>query len=222
MMQLYTAPTPNGYKISIALEELGLPYEVHIVDIRVGEQFKPEFLAISPNNRIPALVDPNGPAGPIALFESGAILLYLAERYGGLLPPDPAGRYLAIQWLMWQMGGLGPMLGQAHHFRQYAPTPVPYAIDRYTNEAHRLYRVMDTRLAEADYLAGSYSIADIACWPWIRPYKLQGQDLAEFPNLQRWFAAIAARPAVKRGKRMPEGFDVPMDESAKSVLFGQR
>lgn len=222
MIHLYTAPTPNGHKVSIALEELALPYTVHIVDIRKGEQFTPEFLAISPNNRIPAIVDENGPKGPLPLFESGAILLYLAERYQGLLPSDPVDRYTAIQWLMWQMGGLGPMLGQTHHFRNYAPEPIPYAIDRYTNEASRLYRVLNTRLGEAEYLAGSYSIADIAAFPWIRPYKNQGQDIENFPNLKRWFLAIKERPAVQRGLNNPPSFNVAMDEEAKKVLFGQK
>jgi GST-like protein len=218
-MHLYTAPTPNGHKVSIALEELEIPYEVHLVNILAGEQFAPEFLKISPNNKIPALVDEE--AG-LALFESGAILLYLAEKYQKLIPQDTAGRYLCIQWLMFQMGGLGPMLGQAHHFRNYAPEPIPYAIDRYTNEAHRLYRVMDARLGEAEFLAGSYSIADIACFPWIRPYKRQGQELDEFPNLKRWFLAIKERPAVRAGLKQPPDFSVSMDADAKKVLFGQK
>ena len=220
MIQLYTAPTPNGHKVSIALEELGVAYHTHVVDIRKGAQFAPAFLRISPNNKIPALVDEDGPNGPIALFESGAILLYLAEKYQKLIPQDPVGRYTCIQWLIFQMGGLGPMLGQAHHFRQYAPEKIEYSINRYTNEATRLYKVMDTRLAESEFLAGDYSIADIACFPWIRPYKNQGQDLDAWPNLKRWFLAIKDRPAVKAGLANPADFTTPMDEEAKRILFG--
>ena len=225
MIHLFTAPTPNGHKISIALEELGLPYTVNTVNILRGEQFQPEFLRISPNNRIPAIIDEAGPGGPIHLFESGAILLYLAERYPppdhpALLPADPQGRYQALQWLMWQMGGFGPMLGQAHHFRKYAPETLPYAIDRYTKEAGRLYGVLDRRLAEAEYLAGTYSIADIACWPWARAISWQGQDMDAFPNVKRWYLAIKARPAVHIGIQKPDGFDGTMDAEAKRVLFG--
>ena len=202
MIDLYFWSTPNGYKVSILLEELGLPYRVIPVHIGKGEQFKPEFLKISPNNKIPALVDPDGPGGaPIALFESGAIMMYLAEKSGwAFMPQDMRARYEVVQWLMFQMGGVGPMLGQAHHFRKYAPEKVEYAIERYTKEARRLYTVIDRRLAEAEYLAGDrYSIADMATYPWLRAHKWQGQDLADFPNLQRWYAAVRARPAVQRG-----------------------
>ncbi len=223
MIDLYTWATPNGQKVHIALEELDLAYRAHAVDIGKGEQFAPEFLRISPNNKIPAIIDHAGPdGGEFALFESGAILLYLAEKAGRLLPAEPVGRYRAIEWLMFQMGNLGPLLGQAHHFRQYAPEKIDYAYDRYTNEAGRLYRVMDRRLAESDYLAGDdYTIADIAAFPWIRSHEKQGQDLADYPNLKRWFDTIAGRPAVSRGlavlaERRQEGFD----EEAQRILFG--
>lgn len=202
MIDLYFWSTPNGYKVSILLEELGLPYRVIPVHIGKGEQFRPEFLRISPNNKIPALVDPEGPGGaPIALFESGAIMMYLAEKQGwSFLPQDLRARYDVVQWLMFQMGGVGPLLGQAHHFRKYAPEKIDYAIERYTKEARRLYTVIDRRLAEAEYLAGDqYSIADMATYPWLRAHKWQGQDLADFPHLQRWYAAVRARPAVQRG-----------------------
>lgn len=226
MIHLFTAPTPNGHKVSIALEELGMPYTVNVVNILKADQFQPEFLKISPNNRIPAIVDEDGPKGPIHLFESGAILLYLAERYpdrgNRLLPEDAHGRYAAIQWLMWLMGGFGPMLGQAHHFRRYAPEIIPYAVDRYTNEAGRLYGVLDRRLAEAEYLAGSYSIADIACWPWARAISWQGQEMDNFPNVKRWYLQIKEREAVRVGITKPEAFDVSMDAEAKRVLFGIR
>jgi GST-like protein len=173
---------------------------VHAIDIGAGDQFKPAFLKISPNNKIPAIVDPDGPDGkPISIFESGAILLYLAGKTGRLLPADVRGKYVALEWLMWQMGGFGPMLGQAHHFRIYAPERVQYAYDRYTNEAKRLYGVLDRRLGEAEYVAGEYSIADIAIFPWSRSHANQGVDLAEFPNVRRWYDAISARPAVQRG-----------------------
>ena len=201
VLDLHFWPTPNGYKVSILLEELGWAYNVLSVHIGKGEQFAPDFLRISPNNKIPALVDSEGPDGAaIALFESGAILMYLAEKSGGrFMPEDPRGRYDVLQWLMFQMGGIGPMLGQAHHFRKYAPEPIDYAIQRYTGEAKRLYGVLDRSLAEAPYLAGEYSIADIATYPWIRPFRWQGQDLGDFPHLKRWFEAIDARPAVQRG-----------------------
>lgn len=202
MIQLYFWSTPNAYKVSILLEELELPYEVAPVHIGKGEQFQPAFLRISPNNKIPAIVDSDGPGGaPIALFESGAIMMYLAEKAGSaLLPGDTRRRYDVVQWLMFQMGGIGPMLGQAHHFRKYAPEPIPYAIERYTREAARLYGVLDRRLAQSAYLGGDdYSLADIATYPWLRPYKWQGQDIAAWPNLQRWYGAVRARPAVQRG-----------------------
>ncbi len=202
---LYTWSTPNGRKASIALEELGLAYQVHPINIGKGEQFAPAFLAISPNNRIPAIVDPDGPGGqPISLFESGAILLYLVEKTGRLWPLDARGAYLALQWLMWQMGGFGPMLGQAHHFRRFAPEQVPYAIERYSNETRRLYGVLDKRLGEAAYLAGDdYTMADIATFPWAARHEWHGIELADFTNVKRWYHAIAARPAVIRGMAIP-------------------
>jgi len=205
MIDLYTWGTPNGRKISIALEELGLPYAVHPINIGKDEQFAPDFLKISPNNRIPAIVDRDGPGGrPLPLFESGAILIYLAEKTGRLLPQDPAARYTAIQWLMWQMGGFGPMLGQVHHFLRFAPEDVPYARKRYANEARRLYGVLDKRLSEVPWLAGEdYSIADIATWPWASRHEWQQIDLADFPHVKRWFEVIAARPAVVRGVAVP-------------------
>lgn len=223
MIELYSWPTPNGVKVHIMLEETGLDYEVHPVDIGAGEQFEESFLRIAPNNRIPAIIDRDGPDGhPLPLFESGAILTYLAEKTGYLLPRDATKRYRAIQWLMWQMGNLGPMLGQAHHFRQYAPSHISYAYERYTNEANRLYAVMDRRLGEAPYLAGEhYTIADIAAWPWTRRPERQGVDMEAYPNVGRWFADVAARPAVRRGvevlaDRRREGFDA----KAREVLFG--
>ena len=203
-IDLYTWKTPNGRKASIALEELGLDYAVHSVDIGKDEQFDPEFLKISPNNKIPAIVDPDGPDGePISVFETGAILLYLAEKTGRLIPKDPRGHALAIQWLMWQMGGFGPMLGQAHHFRRFAPEQIPYAVDRYSNEARRLYRVLDNRLAESEFLAGEYSVADIATFPWASRHEWQGIALEDFGNVKRWYDAIAARPAVAKGMTVP-------------------
>ncbi len=205
------------------LEEVGLPYNVIAINIGEGDQFEPDYLKISPNNKMPAMVDPDGPNGePYSIFESGAMLMYLAEKTGQFMPRDMAGRYLVIQWLMFQMGGIGPMLGQAHHFRQYAPEPIEYAVNRYTNEAGRLYNVMDRRLGEVDYLAGDYSIADMACFPWIRPYERQGQDMEEFPNLKRWFDAIDERPAVKRGLEVLKEHrrSTPHDAKAKEMLFG--
>jgi GSH-dependent disulfide-bond oxidoreductase len=206
---LYTWGTPNGRKISIALEELGLPYTVHPIDIGKNQQFDPGYLKISPNNKIPAIVDPEGPPdasgrpAPLAIFESGAILIYLARKTGRLLPADERGFYTVMQWLMWQMGGFGPMLGQAHHFRRFAKEKLPYAIERYTEETRRLYGVLDRRLGEAEFLAGDYSIADIATWPWAARWEWQGVDWAEFPNARRWFDAIGARPAVHRGMAVP-------------------
>jgi GSH-dependent disulfide-bond oxidoreductase len=201
MITLYTWGTPNGHKISIALEELGLEYAVNKIDITRDEQFAPDFLAISPNNKIPALVDTDGPDGrPISIFESGAILIYLAEKTGRLLPADPRARIETLQWLMFQMGGIGPMLGQAHHFLRFAPDIVPYAIERYSKEATRLYKVLEQRLNGRDWIAGNgYSIADIATFPWIARHEWQGIDLARYPNVKRWFDTIAARPAVQRG-----------------------
>jgi GST-like protein len=206
------------------LEETALPYTVIPVDINKGEQFDPEYLTLNPNNKIPTIVDSDGPNGaPYTVFESGAILMYLAEKTGLFMPADLAGRYRVVQWMMFQMGSIGPMLGQAHHFRRYAPVSIPYAIDRYTNEAKRLYRVMDRRLGEAEYLAGKYSVADIACFPWIRPYRRQGQDLEDYPNLKRWFDAVDNRPAVRRGLQVPSGVrsvSADMDETTRSILFG--
>ncbi len=203
-IELYTWSTPNGRKVSIALEELGLDYRVHTIDIGKGEQFDPAFLEISPNNRIPAIVDPDGPDGePISVFETGAILLYLAESTGKLMPASARGRHLAVQWLMWQMGGFGPMLGQAHHFRRFAPEQIDYAVERYTSETQRLYGVLDRRLAKAPYLAGDYSMADIATFPWAARHEWQGIDLAEFSNVERWYRAIEARPAVQKGMAVP-------------------
>ncbi|HEV8390285.1 MAG TPA: glutathione S-transferase N-terminal domain-containing protein [Dongiaceae bacterium] len=225
MIDVYTWPTPNGHKVHIALEELGLPYTVHAVDIGEGDQFKPEFLKISPNNRIPAIVDQEGPKGkPLALFESGAILIYLAEKTGKLLAAKGNARYTAITWLMFQMGGVGPMLGQAHHFRAYAPEQYPYAIDRYTNEAKRLYRVLDRRLGEAEYLAGEYGIADIATFPWLRYWERQGVVLSDYPNVQRWFGAIDARPAVQRALKVLAdrvNKQQPFTDRQREILFGK-
>ena len=222
-IQIYSWPTPNGHKIHIMLEECKLPYDVHAVDIGAGDQFKPEFLAISPNNKIPAIVDPTGPDGrPISLFESGAILVYLAGKTGQFLPKDDRGKFVALQWLMFQMAHIGPMLGQAHHFRRYAPQQIEYAINRYTNEARRLYGVMDRRLGESRYFAGdSYTIADIAIFPWTRSHKTQGVELADFPNFARWFEEISARPAVQRGLKVLEDKRREItDEKARENLFG--
>ncbi len=223
---LYFWSTPNGWKISIMLEECGLPYAMHPVNISRGEQFTPEFLAISPNNRIPAIVDPQGPGGrPISVFESGAILLYLGRKTGKLYPADERGRVEVEQWLMWQMGGLGPMAGQAHHFRQYAPEKIAYAIERYTNECNRLYGVMNKRLADREFLAGRYSIADIACVGWVSLWERQGQNIDEFPHLKRWLETMLARPAVQRGKALTvaEAAKVDMrDPEVQKVLFNQR
>ncbi|MGH7814636.1 MAG: glutathione binding-like protein [Candidatus Binataceae bacterium] len=200
MIDAYFWPTPNGYKITVMLEEIGLKYNIVPVNIGAGDQFKPEFLKISPNNKMPAIVDPDGPDGqPISIFESGAILMYLAEKTGKLMPTGTRGKYNVIEWLMFQMGSVGPMLGQAHHFRVYAPERIPYAMDRYTNEATRIYRVIDKRLGEAKYLAGDYSIADIATYPWLVPHNMQGQALDDYPNLKRWYEELRARPAVQRG-----------------------
>ena len=224
-IELHYWPTPNGWKISIMLEELGVPYEVKYVNIGKGEQFEPEFLKIAPNNRMPAIIDPEGPGGqPISVFESGAILQYLGRKFGRFYPADERARVEVDQWLMWQMGGLGPMAGQAHHFRQYAPEKVPYAIDRYTNECNRLYGVMNRRLVDRDYLAGDYSIADMACVGWIRPYKNQGQDIEDFPHLKRWFEAVMARPAVVKGTEIGQEHrrNLADDKDAQKVLFGQK
>jgi GST-like protein len=225
MIEVYSWPTPNGHKVHIMLEECGLPYRVTPVDIGAGAQFDPHFLTISPNNKVPAIVDPDGPDGePMALFESGAILLYLAGKAGCLLPEDVRGRYVVLEWLMFQMGGVGPMLGQAHHFRVYAPEKLPYAIDRYTNEARRLYGVMNRRLAGSRYLGGdAYSIADVAVYPWLRSWKHQGIDWNEFPHLRGWFDELSGRPAVQRGVQVLADHRRPLqDEAARDALFGDR
>ena len=204
MIDLYTWGTPNGRKVSIMLEETGLPYRVHKIDISKGDQFKPEYIAINPNSKIPAIVDPEGPGGkPLVLFESGAILIYLAEKTGKFVPKDPVARYVVLEWLMFQMGGVGPMFGQVHHFLRAAPEPVPYAIERYGKETRRLYVVLDARLEKADYLAGAYSIADIATYPWVARHEWHKVALADFPNVERWYRKIEARPAVARGMQVP-------------------
>ena len=225
-IQVWTWPTPNGHKVHILLEELGVPYEVVPVAIGKGEQFRPEFLAITPNHRIPAIVDPEGPGGQrFSLFESGAILIYLAEKANSdLIPRDPAARYLCLQWLMFQMGGVGPMFGQYNHFANYAAEKLPYAIERYTNEVARLHRVLDKRLSESEYLAGpDYSIADIATFPWIRNPDRRGVDLGQYPNVKRWHDAISARPAVQRGvavlaENQRQG---PMTDAERENMFGK-
>ena len=205
MIDLYTWPTPNGHKISIMLEELGADYRVHPVDIANGEQLAPGYAVINPNGRIPAIVDQDAPGGPLRVFESGAVLIYLASRFAAFLPSDPRGRWEAIEWLMLQVGEIGPMLGQAHHFRRFAPQPVPYAAERYTREAARLYGVLDRRLGEAEFLAaGAYTIADIATYPWIARHAWQGVSLADYPNVARWLAAVGRRPGVQKGLRVPE------------------
>lgn len=225
MIDLYYWTTPNGHKITVLLEELGIDYHLIPINIGKGEQFAPEFLRIAPNNRIPAIVDhaPADGGGPLSLFESGAILLYLADKQGRFIPGDLRGRQEVIQWLFWQMAGLGPMAGQNHHFAVYAPEKLPYAIERYVKETARLYAVLDKRLADRPYIAGDYSIADIACYPWIVPHQRQGQDLADFPHLQRWFEAIQQRPAVQRAYRLAEGINSAsaLTDEAKKVLFGQ-
>ena len=224
MIELYFAPTPNGLKIRLFLEEAQLPYRVRLVSLSKGEQFAPAFGAIAPNNRIPAIVDQDGPGGkPFSLFESGAILIYLAGKTGKFLPGDLRARYVVLEWLMFQMASIGPMFGQAHHFRNYAPEKLEYAINRYTNEAGRLYGVMDRRLGESKYLGGNeYTIADIATWPWTRSIRNQGQELASFPNVKRWFEAIEARPAVERGIKVLAEMrrEGPPDEKAREILFG--
>ena len=225
MIDLYYWPTPNGHKITMFLEEAGLDYEIKPIDIGRGAQFEPDFLKIAPNNRMPAIVDhePADGGAPISVFESGAILHYLAEKTGQFLPSDLRGRTEVMQWLFWQMGGLGPMLGQNHHFKVYAPEPLPYAIERYVNETTRLYNVLNRRLADRDFVAGAYSIADMACYPWIVPYERQGQNLDDFPQLKRWFEAVRARPATVRAYEKGELYRTreTVDEEAKKVLFGQ-
>ncbi len=225
MIDLYYWTTPNGHKITLFLEETGLPYTLHPVNIGVGDQFKPEFLAIAPNNRIPAIVDraPADGGAPLSVFESGAILLYLAEKTGRFLPDDRRGRVEVTEWLFWQMAGLGPMLGQNHHFSQYAPEKIPYAIDRYVKETGRLYAVLDRRLEGRAFIAGDYSIADMACYPWIVPYQRQGQTLDDFPQVKRWFESIRERPATVRAYALAETVNsaATVTDQAKAILFGQ-
>ncbi len=226
-IELHMWPTPNGFKITLMLEACALPYDVKFVNIGAGDQFKPEFLAISPNNRMPAIVDPDGPGGtPISVFESGAILQYLGRKTGQFYPTDERARVQVDEWLMWQMGGVGPMAGQCHHFKNYAPEKIPYAIDRYVNEVNRLYGVLNKRLDGRDFVAGDYSIADMAIYPWARLWERQGQDIAEFPNMKAWFDRIEARPEVEKalavGKEERAKFNLADDKNAQSVLFGQR
>ncbi len=223
MIDVYSWATPNGHKVHIMLEECGLPYQVHPINIGAGDQFGEEFLRISPNNKIPAIVDSEGPDGkPISLFESGAILVYLAGKTGKFLPEDVRGKYETLQWLMFQMGGVGPMLGQAHHFRIYAPEKIEYAVQRYTNEARRLYGVIDKQLSNRPWLAGDeYTIADIATFPWLRSWQNQGVDLDDYPHLKRWFNTIAERPAVKRGVEVLARERKPLHtEKEREILFG--
>jgi GST-like protein len=224
MIDLYYWTTPNGHKITIFLEETGIPYEIHPVNIMKGEQFDPKFLKIAPNNRIPAIVDraPADGAGPLSLFESGAILWYLAEKLRRFIPADVRGKALVSEWLFWQMGGLGPMAGQNHHFNLYAPEKIPYAQDRYITETTRLYGVLDRQLERGEFVAGDYSIADMAIYPWIVPWEKQSQRLADLPNLSRWFAAMASRPAVVRAYDLAKkyGAEAPMSDEARKILFG--
>jgi len=223
-IDVYSWPTPNGHKVHIMLEECGLPYVAHPVNIGKGDQFAPDFLAISPNNKIPAIVDPQGLDGqPMSLFESGAILVYLASKTGRLLPTSDRARFEVLQWLMFQMGGVGPMLGQAHHFRLYAPEKLPYAIERYTNEARRLYGVIDRRLSQSAFVGGpDYSIADIAIFPWLRNWENQGIVLTDFPHLKSWFDAMAARPAVQRGVKVLADLRKPLTgDKERDILFGK-
>jgi GST-like protein len=224
MIEVFSWPTPNGHKVHVMLEECGLPYRVTAVNIGAGDQFKPDFLAISPNNKIPAITDPEGPDGkPISLFESGAILLYLAAKTGKFLPATDREKFEVLQWVMFQMGGVGPMLGQAHHFRMYAPEKIQYAIDRYSNEAKRLYGVIDKRLSQSRFLGGQdYSIADIATFPWLRSWENQGVTLSDYPHLEKWFNAIDARPAVQRGVKVLAELRKPIrDEKEREILFGK-
>lgn len=223
MIDVYSTATPNGQKVHIMLEECGLPYRIHHIDIGTGDQFTPAFLSISPNNKIPAIVDSDGPDGkPMSLFESGAILVYLASKVGKFLGTTDREKFTTLQWLMFQMGGVGPMLGQAHHFRMYAPEKIAYAINRYTNEAQRLYGVIDKRLGDSKYLAGdTYTVADIATFPWLRSWEKQGMELSQFSNLQRWFDEINERPAVKKGVSILADLRKPVtDDKAREILFG--
>lgn len=225
MIDVYTWPTPNGHKVHIMLEETGLEYRVHPINIRNGDQFKPEFLRVSPNNRIPAILDRHGPNGePLPLFESGAILLYLASKSGRFLPIDMGERWTCVQWLMWQMGGIGPMMGQANHFRRYAKDKIQYAIERYTNEANRLTGVLDKRLGQSEYVAcDEYSIADMSIFPWMRGADVRGVMIDEYPNVKRWFEAIDQRPAVQRGLQVlaSEQSSAPHDQKAWDIMFGK-
>ena len=222
MIDLYYAPTPNGWKISIMLEECGLPYRVIPMQLGRGDQHQPDFLKLNPNGRMPVIVDQTPADGgpPLPVFESGAILIYLAEKTGRFLPAEPRARLDVLQWLMWQMGGLGPMLGQNGHFLLYAPEQIPYAIDRYGREARRLYRVLDGRLEGRDYIAGDYSIADMACFPWIMTHKAQGLTLDDYPNLKRWYALLRARPQLQAGLALGKEERRPMDEQARKIMFG--
>ena len=225
MIDVYFWPTGNGKKITIMLEETGLPYRIVPVNINKGDQFTPEYDAINPNNKMPAIVDPEAIDGPLVLFESGAILQYLAEKTGKLLPKDLHGKYRTLQWVYWQVGGLGPMAGQAHHFLKYAPQKVEYAMHRFRSETARLYKVMDKQLAKHEFLAGEYSIADIAAWPWVARHDWQEQNLDDFPNVKRWFAAVGARPAVKRGAEAGAEFQaamLTMSDEDKKRLFNLR
>ncbi|GAB4218046.1 MAG: glutathione S-transferase N-terminal domain-containing protein [Synechococcales cyanobacterium] len=225
MIDLYYWPTPNGHKITIFLEEANLPYTIHVVNISTGEQFHPDFLRISPNNRIPAIVDqtPTDGGDPLSVFESGAILQYLAEKTGLFLPRDPRGKFQIMQWLFWQMGGLGPMLGQNHHFVTYAPEKIPYAIERYVKETERLYGILDEHLAQREFIGDQYSIADMACYPWIVPHERQQMNLNDFPHLKRWFEAMAQRPAVQRAYAKGEGVKSgsTVNDQSRKILFGQ-
>jgi GST-like protein len=225
-IELHYWPTPNGHKITIMLEELGVPYEIRFVNIGRGEQFKPEFLKIAPNNRMPAILDPEGPGGqPISVFESGAILMYLGRKFGRFYPADERQRVAVEEWLMWQMGGPGPMFGQYNHFAKYAPEKVPYAIKRYSDETHRLYRVLNAQLAGRDFVAGDYSIADMALLGWLRNPNSRDIDIAEFPEVGAWIARMEARPAVARALAITAPVtpvDIAKDEEARKVLFGQR
>src|SRR5918999_6266507 len=227
-IDLYYWPTPNGWKITIFLEEVDLPYNVVPVDIAAGDQYEPKFLKISPNNKMPAIIDPEGPDGaPITLSESGAILIYLADKTKMFFPQTPRERYVVLQWLMFQMGHVGPMLGQAHHFRQYAPETIPYAVQRYTAEAARIFRLIDRRLAESEFIAtDDYTIADVAVFPWLVSHENQGQDIADYPNLERWYRAVEARPAVQHGLEVfaeqRRQLTRDMDEETRSTLFGNK
>lgn len=225
MIELFYWPTPNGHKITIFLEEAQVPYQLKLIDIRQGQQFDPDFLAVSPNNKIPAIIDhaPIDETAPLTLFESGAILIYLAEKTKKYLPNGLKGRYETLQWLMWQVAGLGPMAGQNHHFSQYADEKIPYAIERYHKETRRLYGVLNQQLTNKTFITGEYSIADMACYPWIVPYEKQGQDLNQFPHLKRWFDAMQARPAVQKAYAIRDQINPPteMTPEAKKILFGQ-